>query len=237
MSMLSWKIKCYVRYIIHIHLTCPDSKVRTLVCTDGATCYPGWCKKKKLLHQSCSHRKNQFVKTVRRRSGVLKVHTGTIDGIWKMLKKAIPPTVNTLKCGRFNLIGWTYVRCWQRRLEQSINGCLPESTAQILNQMAWRKNTRSVVLKPARKANFTRISAQIEEAKNREIHENPQGIPVFSAERRGITMQNSVVINEKRGKIKEFWTCDACPNAKTGDFTGVISHPAGWFTIPRCNKQ
>ena len=139
--------------------------------TSAAPCRDG-CKKKKLLHQSCSHRKNQFVKTVRRRSGVLKVHTGTIDGIWKMLKRAIPPSVNTLKNGRFNPILWTYVRCWQRRWEHSMNGCLAESTAQILNQMAWRKNTRSVVPKPARNSNFTKNTAQIEEAKNKEIHEN-----------------------------------------------------------------
>ena len=53
---------------------------------------------------------------------------------------------------------------------------------------------------------------------------------MFSAKRRGIAMQNNVVINEKRGKTKEFWTCDACPNAKKGDFTGAVSHPPGWFT-------
>ena len=56
-----------------------------------------------------------------------------------------------------------------------------------------------------------------------------QGIPVFSAERRGITMQNHVVINEKRGKTREFWTSGACSHAKKGDFTGAISHPPGWL--------
>ena len=50
-----------------------------------------------------------------------------------------------------------------------------------------------------------------------------------SAERRGNTMQNHVVINEKGGKTQEFWTSGACPNAKKGDFTGAISHPPGWF--------
>ena len=113
-----------------------------------------------------------FLGTFIRFDALAMLHTGTIDGIWKMLKRAIPPSVNTLKNGRFNPILWTYVRCWQRRWEHSMNGCLAESTAQILNQMAWRKNTRSVVPKPARNSNFTKNTAQIEEAKNKEIHEN-----------------------------------------------------------------
>ena len=40
------------------------------------------------------------------------------------------------------------------------------------HQMAWRKNTRSVVPKQARNSSFTKNTAQIEEAKNKEIHEN-----------------------------------------------------------------
>eukprot|EP00438_Fugacium_kawagutii_P002472 Skav225626 [mRNA] locus=scaffold1513:24346:25707:+ [translate_table: standard] len=108
---------------------------RTVVCTDGAKCYPAWCKSKSLLHHACSHRKNQFVKTVRRRSGVLKVHTGGIDNCWKMIKKAIPSSVNTLNNGKLNPAIWRYVRCWQHRWESSADGCLASRTAHALNQM------------------------------------------------------------------------------------------------------
>ena len=64
---------------------------RTVVCSDGAKCYPGLTSAKKLIHFACSHRKNQFVKTIRRHAGkTFLVHTGTIDSCWRMIKASVP---------------------------------------------------------------------------------------------------------------------------------------------------
>ena len=53
---------------------------RTVVCSDGAKCYPGLTSANKLIHFACSHRKNQFVKKIRRHAGkTFWVHTGTFD--------------------------------------------------------------------------------------------------------------------------------------------------------------
>ena len=53
---------------------------RTVVCSDGAKCYPGLTSANKLIHFACSHRKKQFVKKIRRHAGKpFWVHTGTFD--------------------------------------------------------------------------------------------------------------------------------------------------------------
>ena len=65
-----------------------------------------------LLHQSCSHRQNEFVKTIRRHHGYLQVHTGTIDGVWRLLKQAIPDQLVTKrnnKKAEINSSLWTYI--------------------------------------------------------------------------------------------------------------------------------
>ena len=64
---------------------------RTVVCSDGARCYPGLTSANKLIHFACSHRKNQFVEKIRRHAGkTFWVHTGTIDSCWRMIKASVP---------------------------------------------------------------------------------------------------------------------------------------------------
>ena len=46
---------------------------------------------------TCTHRQNELVKTIRRCRGNLQVHTGTIDGVWRRLKDAIPDQLVTEK--------------------------------------------------------------------------------------------------------------------------------------------
>ena len=43
------------------------------------------------VHFACSHRKNQFVKKIRRHAGkTFWVHTGTIDSCWRMIGASVP---------------------------------------------------------------------------------------------------------------------------------------------------
>ena len=112
-----------------------SGKKRTLVISDGAACYPGLRKHYKLLHLHCSHRKNEFVKTACRCDGNVQIHTGTIDGVWKLLKAAIPeqPLSKTPKTSELNKTLWRYARCWQWRWEIQKVG---EATGKLLAEMA-----------------------------------------------------------------------------------------------------
>jgi len=92
---------------------------------------------------------NEFVKTLRRYLGNLQVHTGTIDGVWRPLKSAIPDQVVTKKCKKkveTNSSLWTYIRAWQWRWEvcQTGDACM-KATGIELSHMA--KICNVVVLK------------------------------------------------------------------------------------------
>ena len=128
-----------LRYILYFARVF-DGQKKTLVLSDGAKCYPTLCQKHGLLHQSCSHRQNEFVKTIRRHHGYLQVHTGTIDGVWRLLKQAIPDQLVTKKSNKkaeINSSLWTYIRTWQWRWESGQTGdaCM-KATGTKLTQMA-----------------------------------------------------------------------------------------------------
>jgi len=112
---------------------------RTVVCSDGAKCYPGLTSAKKLIHFACSHRKNQFVKTIRRHAGkTFLVHTGTIDSCWRMIKASVPDQLTSCQKNedKLNDLIWTYVRTWQWRWEANVVGKnLLEKTGAYLAKM------------------------------------------------------------------------------------------------------
>jgi len=83
-----------------------------------------------------AHRKNEFVKTARRCVGNVQIHTGTIDGVWKLL---IPEQLlsKTPKTSELNKTLWRYARCWQWRWEiQKVGAPLLEATGKLLAEMA-----------------------------------------------------------------------------------------------------
>ena len=85
--------------------------LRTLLLTDGAPCYKGLAKKYKLLLRQCNHAKGVFAVTRNaKKRGKVKVHTGGIDGFWKIVKQGIPASISSLVKGRTNKNLWAYVR-------------------------------------------------------------------------------------------------------------------------------
>ena len=84
---------------------------RCVMLTDGAPVYPKICKDYKVKHLSCNHSKGIF--NIRRRLGgkTIDIHTGSIDGLWRLMKESVPhalsskKTAATMRC----------VRQWQWR--------------------------------------------------------------------------------------------------------------------------
>ena len=101
--------------------------------TDGL----GW-------HASCSHRQNEFVKTIRRHHGNLQVHTGAIGGVRRLLKQAIPDQLVTQKSknkAEINSSLWRYIRTWQWRWEVGhTGGACMKATGKKLPLMAHLEN-------------------------------------------------------------------------------------------------
>ena len=102
-------------------------------------CYPGLTSANKLIHFACSHRKNQFVKKIRRHAGkTFWVHTGTIDSCWRMIKASVPDQLTSCPENeqKLNDLIWTYVRTWQWRWEANVVGKpLLEKTGAYLAKM------------------------------------------------------------------------------------------------------
>ena len=72
------------------HVAHMSNRKRTMLLTDGATCYPKMSKELNLLHQSVAHNRGQFTRTVYRGREKIVCHTGTIDAAWSALKDYIP---------------------------------------------------------------------------------------------------------------------------------------------------
>ena len=93
----------------------------------------------KLIHFACSHRKNPFVKKIRRHAGkTFWVHTGTIDSCWRMIKASVPDQLTSCPENeqKLNDLIWTYVRTWQWRWEANVVGkALLEKTGAYLAKM------------------------------------------------------------------------------------------------------
>ncbi|CAL1163173.1 unnamed protein product [Cladocopium goreaui] len=107
----------------------------TILCSDGARCYPKLCRTKKIKHFCCSHRQSQFNVKKRWQGKTIDVHTGTIDNVWRLIKGSLPKTLHTKSATNPTLLNgkiWTHVRAWQWRWENSSHKNLSKLTAQIV---------------------------------------------------------------------------------------------------------
>ena len=72
---------------------------KSILVTDGAPCYPKLTSEHRLLHEACNHSKGIFWIIEKKEWGNLLVHTGGIDGMWKISKGAVSSSWSTRKDG------------------------------------------------------------------------------------------------------------------------------------------
>lgn len=108
---------------------------KTCLVSDGAPCYPKLSRETKVLHYSCSHSKGIFCLKKRRRDGsTLLVHTGSIDGMWKLAKQAIHNSLNTRINGSVNPKLLQGVRVFQWRWQNNDKNDLMSVTGHALSK-------------------------------------------------------------------------------------------------------
>ena len=88
---------------------------KSILVTDGAPCYPKLTSEHSLLHEACNHSKGIFCITKKKHWGNLLVHTGGIDGMWKISKGAVSSSWSTRKDGAVNPQLLQGIRIWQWR--------------------------------------------------------------------------------------------------------------------------
>ena len=88
---------------------------KSILVTDGAPCYPKLTSEHSLLHEACNHSKGIFCITKKKEWGNLLVHTGGIDGMWKISKGAVSSSWSTRKDGVVNPQLLQGIRVWQWR--------------------------------------------------------------------------------------------------------------------------
>ena len=95
----------------------PTNKLgrKSILVTDGAPCYPKLTSEHNLLHEACNHSKGIFCITKKKTWGNLLVHTGGIDGMWKISKGAVSSSWSTRKDGAVNPQLLQGIRIWQWR--------------------------------------------------------------------------------------------------------------------------
>ena len=115
----TWMLRCCyvtgqglggVGWDINVHVPCvhtwmqPTHKLgrKSILVTDGAPCYPKLTSEHNLLHEACNHSKGIFCITKKKHWGNLLVHTGGIDGMWKISKGAVSSSWSTRKDGAVN---------------------------------------------------------------------------------------------------------------------------------------
>lgn len=113
-----------------------DAKgLRTLLITDGAPCYPALAKKYGLSLQQCNHSQGNFCRTrTLKNRGKVKIHTGHVDGFWKILKEAIPGSLPSKKGHARNPQIWKCMRSFQWRWECTDKN-LMQTTADTLKKI------------------------------------------------------------------------------------------------------
>ena len=113
-----------------------DAKgLRTLLIADGAPCYPALAKKYGLLLQQCNHSQGNFCRTITLKNrGKVKIHTGHVDGFWKLLKEAIPGSLPSKRGHARNPQIWKRMRSFQWRWECTDKN-LMQTTADTLKKI------------------------------------------------------------------------------------------------------
>ena len=88
---------------------------KNILVTDCAQCYPKLTSENNLGHEVCNHSKGIFCIKKGKTWGRLLVHTGGIDGVWKISKGAVSSSWSTRKHGAVNHHLLQGIRIWQRR--------------------------------------------------------------------------------------------------------------------------
>ena len=88
---------------------------KTILVTDGAPCYTKLTSEHQISHEACNHSKGIFCIEKTKPWGKLLVHTGGIDGMWKVSKGAISGSWNTRNKGHVNPQLLQGIRVWQWR--------------------------------------------------------------------------------------------------------------------------
>ena len=136
---------------------------------------------KESKHLSCSHRQGQFVAKKRINNQTVHVHTGTIDNVWKMIKKSLPTSLTTKDSKKPSCLNrkiWQHVRAWQWRWENSTSHNLSHLTASTLMK------SKGVKKKTGRRLGFGIIGLKngrpkVKEKNLLEMTQNDANIMVF----------------------------------------------------------
>ena len=101
---------------------------KTLLLSDGAPCYKGLSKKYKVLLRQCNHSKGVFSvwRHVKGR-GHIRVHTGSLDAYWTLMKDAVPKALSSQASGKPNPKLWKYMRVQQWRWEMETAGLMAKT--------------------------------------------------------------------------------------------------------------
>ena len=86
---------------------------KSISVTDGAPCCPKLTSEHRLLHEACNHSKGILCIMKKKAWGNLLVHTGGIDGMWKISKGAVSSSWSTRKDGVVNPQLLQGIRVWQ----------------------------------------------------------------------------------------------------------------------------
>ena len=89
---------------------------------DGAPCYKGLCKQHKVLLRQCNHSKGVFsVWRYVKGRGHIRVHTGSLDAYWTLMKDGIPKSLSSHCAGKPNPKLWKYIKIQQWRWEMGLS--------------------------------------------------------------------------------------------------------------------
>ena len=111
-------------------LTKTSASQKSLLCTDGAPCYPRLAKECGALHHYVNHSAGEFARPewyLRKR---VSVHTGIIDSVWAQLKRCIP---NNLRSTSKDIPLYIRMRQW-RHWHSSQHASLLTLTSKALSK-------------------------------------------------------------------------------------------------------
>ena len=119
----------------------PTNKLgrKSILVTDGAPCYPKLTSQHNLLHEACNQSKGIFCITKKKKWGNLLVHTGGIDGTWKISKGAVSSSWSTRKDGAVNPQLLQGIRIWQWRWHHGNSTDFLSLTGRALSN-TWRSD-------------------------------------------------------------------------------------------------
>ena len=134
MGWVGWGGMVTSMYLAYIRGCYAVATSLVILVTDGAPCYPKLTSEHSLLHEACNHSKGIFCITKKKVWGNLLVHTGGIDGMWKITKGAVSSSWSTRKDGVVNPQLLQGIRVWQWRWHHGNSTDFCSLTGKALSQ-------------------------------------------------------------------------------------------------------